>query len=379
MFGRAYYYNNNSIKNKNFDIKSIFHLPNKITLALLTIIFTSILCLYSSKGGNLYPWAIKQIFFACFSLSIFALIASVNIKLIYKYAYHILFISIILLILVIPLGRRTLGAARWIDFGFLKFQPSELAKIAVIISLSKYFSSIKIKNIYSLTGNICAILLVFPIICLVVIQPDLATTIIITCLVFIMMFAIGVAKSKFIYLAVTGIFCAPIIWLKFLKDYQKLRIINFLFPENDPLGSGYNVIQSKIAIGSGGLFGKGFLKGTQGQLNFLPEHHTDFIFTIIGEEFGFIGALVIIGLYLYIVFYGLNLTKKISSSFARLLCIGSSSLIFLHMFVNIGMTISLMPVAGIPLIMLSYGGSHLIIGTICVAIIANIDIHKKSL
>ena len=182
----------------------------------------------------------------------------------------------------------------------------------------------------------------------------------------------------YFYLSFLSLLLAsPFVWFKFLKDYQKLRIINFLFPENDPLGSGYNIIQSKIAIGSGGFFGKGFLKGTQGQLKFLPEHHTDFIFTIIGEEFGFIGAIILILLYGYLIYYGYSVANKTNSTFGKLVAIGCSTILFLHLFINIGMTASLMPVAGIPLLMLSYGGSSLLLGVICVALIINIDINKS--
>ena len=270
-----------------------------------------------------------------------------------------------------------LGASRWLDFGVFMVQPSEYAKVAVILVLAKFFSNINVKRIKNFSTTVVAFIIILPIFTLVVLQPDLATSIIIVSLTAIMLFVAGVPLWEFILAGSMVIVSAPIVWIKLLKDYQKLRIINFLFPESDPLGSGYNIIQSKIAVGSGGFLGKGFLEGTQGRLRFLPEHHTDFIFTIVGEEFGFVGAVALILLYLYIVFYGFTVARNTNSTFYKLVATGCASLIFLHMFVNIGMTVALMPVAGIPLIMFSYGGSSLMIGLICIAIIINIDINKN--
>ena len=194
-----------------------------------------------------------------------------------------------------------------------------------------------------------------------------------------MLFTVGIPKWEFISAFVLMVLSLPIIWVKCLKEYQKLRVINFLNPENDPFGSGYNIIQSKIAIGSGGVFGKGYFQGVQGRLRFLPEHHTDFIFTNVCEEFGFIGALIVISLYLLITMYGFRVASQTNSVFCKLIAIGCSSLIFLHMFINIGMTSGLLPVAGIPLVMISYGGSSLLLGVICIALIVNVDINNNIL
>jgi len=366
-------------KNSNFNRFAIFEAPKSILLSLFFILTSSVLCLYSSNGGNMIPWAIKQVYFIIFSLCIFYVLISINVKYLFNYAYIFLFIVCILLIIVIPFGKRALGASRWIDFGFITLQPSEFAKIAVVLALSKFFSKINSTKIYKFSTLFYAFLIISPIIALVVIQPDLATSMIILFLSVVLIFCAGTPKKYFIAGFITLLFSLPFIWLKFLKEYQKLRIINFIFPENDPLGSGYNVIQSKIAIGSGGPYGKGFLQGTQGRLKFLPEHHTDFIFTIVGEEFGFIGSLIIIFFYLYIIFYGLTLTKKVNSVFGKMVCIGCSTILFLHLFINIGMTIALMPVAGIPLIMFSYGGCGVLLGLMCVALIINIDINKNIL
>ena len=325
------------------------------------------------------PWAIKQIIFILISLIVLFCVVSLNIKIIYNFSYKSLFVSLCLLALVIPFGRKILGASRWLDFGVIMFQPSEIAKVTIILSLARFFSRMNVKNFSNFVTKIRLAIFFSPTLFLVALQPDLATSIIILAIIIIMVFAVGFSIRNFIVAGLLIFISIPICWLKFLKEYQKLRIINFLFPENDPLGSGYNVIQSKIAVGSGGFFGKGFLEGTQGRLRFLPEHHTDFIFTTIGEEFGFVGSVVLIVMYLYLIFYGFKVSSKSNSVFCKLVAIGCSSLLFLHLFINIGMTISLLPVAGIPLIMLSYGGSGMMLGVICVALIINIDINKNML
>ena len=360
-----------------FNKFAIFEAPKSVLLTVCTILTASVLCLYSSSGGAIEPWAFKQIIFITISFTVFYVIISVNIKIIYKFSYISMICVIILLLAVIPFGKRVLGASRWLDFGVFMVQPSEYAKVAVILVLAKFFSNINVKRIKNFSTTVVAFIIILPIFTLVVLQPDLATSIIIVSLTAIMLFVAGVPLWEFILAGSMVIVSAPIVWIKLLKDYQKLRIINFLFPESDPLGSGYNIIQSKIAVGSGGFLGKGFLEGTQGRLRFLPEHHTDFIFTIVGEEFGFVGAVALILLYLYIVFYGFTVARNTNSTFYKLVATDCASLILLHIFVNIGMTVALMPVAGIPLIMFSYGGSSLMIGLICIAIIINIDINKN--
>ena len=362
-----------------FNKKAIFEAQKMILFSILAIFAVSILCLYSAAGGVCSDFVLKQIFFITISLGVFFTIISVNIKIIYKVSYVSLLIAIGLLTVVIPFGKRVLGASRWLDFGFVMVQPSEFAKIAVILVLARFFSRINVKQISRFYTTIFAFLLISPVFVLVVIQPDLATSLIILFIVSIMLFTVGIPKWEFISAFVLMVLSLPIIWVKCLKEYQKLRVINFLNPENDPFGSGYNIIQSKIAIGSGGVFGKGYFQGVQGRLRFLPEHHTDFIFTNVCEEFGFIGALIVISLYLLITMYGFRVASQTNSVFCKLIAIGCSSLIFLHMFINIGMTSGLLPVAGIPLVMISYGGSSLLLGVICIALIVNVDINNNIL
>ena len=359
---------------------AIFKIPKIVMLSLCLILLFSILCLYSADGGSMYPWAIRQLLYIFLSIIIFVILININIDKLYKLAYPLLMLSIFLLAITMVIGKHAMGASRWINFGYFSFQPSEFAKITVVLALAKFFSRINPKDITNFVkSTFFAILLISPVIGLVAIQPDLATSIVILIVCAIMLFVIGISKKQFIFVGLSIISFMPIAWFKLLKEYQKLRIINFFIPENDPFGSGYNIIQSKIAIGSGGIVGKGFLEGTQGKLHFLPEHHTDFIFTSVGEEWGLIGSIVLIVTYLYIVFYGFSVVQKINSIFCKLIIIGCTALIFVHMFINIGMTVGLMPVAGIPLMMMSYGGSSLLLGISCIALMVNIDIHQQNI
>lgn len=364
-------------KFSTFNIKNIFEVPIYTLIAMFTIFALSLMSLYSSDGGSIFPHTFKQMCYIIFSLLCFVFIISINIKYIIDYAYLFLIAITILLALVIPFGRNIMGASRWLNLGFVALQPSEFAKIAIILALAKFYSNIKAQKIYRLSTTLKAMMIVIVPVGLTVIQPDLATATIMLSLTVIIIFISGAPKIQFYIAGMLTIISIPIAWVYALKDYQKLRIINFLIPGQDLLGSGYNVNQSKIAIGSGGLIGKGFLHGSQGQLKFIPEHHTDFIFTIICEEFGFIGAIILIGCYVYLIYYGFLVVNKTSSVFGKITAIGCSSLLFLHMFINIAMTIGLMPVAGIPLLMMSYGGCGLLLGVICVSLIVNVDIHKN--
>ena len=363
-------------ENDILDFKNILKIKKSVIITLCFILFTSILVLYSSDGGRFSSFVIRQMISIAVSLIIFIFIVSLNIKIIEDNTYKFLFFITILLFIVIPFGKKTMGASRWINFGFFTIQPSEFAKIAVVLACSLFFSQIKTKRIYKLLTYIGFIIMFCVPLGLVVIQPDLATFIIIFATIAILFFSSGIPiKYIILFLFLVAIFL-PICWYNFLQDYQKLRVINFLFPDNDPYGSGYNIKQSRIAIGSGGLFGKGFLKGTQGQLHFLPEHRTDFIFTIICEEFGFLGAIIVIFAYLYLIYYGYTVAGSVNSVYGKLICIGCSSLLFLHLFINVGMVIGLMPVAGIPLTMISYGGSSLMMGVLCVSLMICVDINR---
>jgi rod shape determining protein RodA len=366
---RSAYYKKRKLFNP-YAIKEVPFLPLFVFLFLLC---TGFACLFSASSGSFSPWTGKQMIFSLLLSPIFLVIISTNINFIKSISYILFTFSIFLLIIVFFVGKKSMGAVRWINFGFFTIQPSEIAKIATVLALARYYDSVKSEEIAKIKHTIIPILILSPIVTLVALQPDLATSIIIVAITAIVLFLVGMPMWRFYAATGTVVVLAPILWSK-MKQYQKLRIINFLNPENDPLGSGYNVIQSKIAIGSGGLFGKGFISGTQGQLKFLPEHHTDFVFTMIGEEFGFLGAFVFLLGYSYLIYYGFKVSFKARSVFAKIVSLGCTSILFLHAFINIGMTVALLPVAGIPLPLLSYGGTIMLITIVCFALIVNIDI-----
>lgn len=342
---------------------------------ILTLFCIGTLMLYSAAGGNLKPWAALQLKRFIFFIPICLLISITNIKIIFKYAYFSYLISILLLIYVDIYGVTSMGAKRWVDLYIINLQPSELVKITLILALSRYFHNIHIKKIKSIYSLITPIILTLIPVYLILKQPDLGTSLILLSTAILIFFIAGVGISKFIISAISIILSIPLLWHN-LKDYQKQRIITYLNPENDPLGAGYNIIQSKIAIGSGGLLGQGYLSGSQGQLNFLPEPETDFIFTMIAEEFGFIGSMIVIILFSLLFLRLINITTKIKSSFGKYLVAGILTFLFLHFFINIAMVIGIIPVVGAPLPLISYGGTILIITLISLSLILNIEVNK---
>ncbi|UCC95911.1 MAG: rod shape-determining protein RodA, partial [Candidatus Omnitrophota bacterium] len=283
-------------------------------------------------------------------------------------------LNLILLIAVIFFGKEVMGAQRWLSVGGVRFQPSEISKATTILILARFFSAAKgnnrVKDFFLPLGLV--VLNAF----LIFKQPDLGTAAILIILFAMMGFSSRVKKRYFTIVLLVGLLLLPLGW-KLLEDYQKQRLIVFLNPNVDPLGAGYTIIQSKVAIGSGKLFGKGFLSGTQNQFNFLPERHTDFIFTVIAEEWGFFGGSVLLFVYWIILKKILDTARSLKDSFAQYLIQGISSLFFLHIFVNIGMTLGVLPVVGLPLIFLSYGGTHLLVSFMLMGILFNISQNQK--
>lgn len=285
--------------------------------------------------------------------------------------------NLIMLVAVMLFGHAALGAQRWIQIGPVSLQPSEFSKLIMIICMASVLEE-RVGNLNTLRDLIpIAIYVGIPFI-LVLKQPDLGTSLVFMAIFFGMIIACGIPWRILFGLMVAGTACMPLIW-QFLKDYQKMRIMVFLDPNVDPLGSGYHIIQSKIAIGSGGLFGKGLFAGTQSQLNFLPENHTDFIFAVIGEEFGFVGAVILLLLYLILLLRGIQIAKESYDVFGRLLAVGITSMLAFHVLVNVGMTTGIMPVTGIPLPLVSYGISALTTDILAVAILMNIHMRKQKL
>jgi len=268
-----------------------------------------------------------------------------------------------------------MGAKRWIDLGFTRIQPSELTKLAIVVMLAKYFYKIQSTHLNDVPRLLLAILAVIIPDILVIKQPDLGTGIIILIIATVMFFATGVDIKKFIVVGIGTLISLPLLW-SLLHDYQRKRMLMFLNPDDDPLGSGYNIIQSKIAIGSGGALGKGLSHGTQSHLRFLPEYQTDFIFATFAEEFGFVGCIALICLYALIIMHCLSIAANAKNQFSKLLVIGITTTFFCHVFINIAMVMGMMPVVGVPLPLLSYGGTMLFSMLIGFALIANVHVHK---
>ena len=315
-----------------------------------------IVMLYSAANGHWRPWALNQSMRFGLGFAVMITLALTDVRVFMRYAYAFYFVALVLLIVVEITGHIGMGAQRWINLGFMKLQPSELMKIALVLALARYFHSSSLQSIESIKGIIApALMVLFPAF-LVMTQPDLGTALMLVFTAGAMFFIVGVQLWKFGVVILTAIVSMPIAW-HFLHDYQKNRVLTFLDPERDPLGSGYHIIQSKIALGSGGVFGKGFLNGTQSHLNFLPEKHTDFIFTMFSEEFGLIGAVFIVILNFLILAYSYSFALKSSSYFGKLAAIGIATNFFFYVFINMAMVLGLIPVVGIPLPLISYGGT----------------------
>lgn len=346
-----------SFKNQTLSIREKFqNLSFSYIFIICILAAVGITMLYSAANGSWQPWALNQLMRFGLGLGVMLFLAMVDIRIFMRYAYIFYFFVLILLIIVEVTGHIGMGAQRWINLGFIKLQPSELMKIALVLALARYFHSSSLQSIESVRGIIVpALMVLFPAF-LVMTQPDLGTALMLIFTAGAIFFAVGVQLWKFGVVILGGIICMPIAW-HFLRDYQQNRVLTFLNPERDPLGAGYHIIQSKIALGSGGMFGKGFLKGTQSHLNFLPEKHTDFIFTMLSEEFGLIGAVFVVIVNFLIIAYSYSFALKSSSYFGKLVAIGLATNFFLYVFINMAMVLGLIPVVGIPLPLISYGGT----------------------
>ena len=354
----------------------------KLDFILLTsVLLLSILSLfvmYSTDGGEILfhtkSHFSKIILF--FPLMIF--IAFFNIKWWHNFSY-LFYVSVILLLIYVSFfGIKSSGSRRWMDLYLFNLQPSELMKIAIILCLAKYYHRIKIENVNSITSIMTVVTIILIPIIMVLSQPDLGTSILIAASGLIVLWLGGVKIKYFIYSFIVFLISLPFV-ISFLKPYQKLRILTFLDPDRDPLGAGYQIIQSKIAIGSGGLEGKGFLKGTQSYLDFLPEKHTDFIFTLFSEEFGFIGSVVLLILYSIIIIRILRIGAISRSNFSRLFCFGFAFAIFIYIVVNLSMVLGLLPIVGSPLPIMSYGGSSMLATMIGFGIVLSAKINHKQM
>jgi rod shape determining protein RodA len=359
-----------------FDRRLLLHIDWLLLSVTVLLALGGLASIYSttySQGLYLYQ---KQIWWLIIGSILILPVIALDYSLLERYAYPIFTLAVVVLVITLVLGRSVAGTQRWLSLGFISFQPSEFAKIAFVVVLARHLGSLNIprEGLGLKPLFIPAALLLVPFL-LVAKAPDLGTALIFFLIFSSMMLAVKVRIRTIVGIVIALAPAVPLAWMA-LKDYQKARLLGFIDPTEAPLGSGYHVLQSKIAIGSGGLLGRGFTKGTQGSLMFLPEHHTDFIFPIVAEEWGVIGSLTLLALFLTLVLRGLNTAKNSKDRFGLLLALGITSMFFWHILINIGMTSGLLPVVGVPLPFFSYGGSFLVTSLISVAILVNISMRR---
>ena len=359
---------------------SFFQKVKKLDFILIFCIILlsaiSLLVMYSTDGGEILYHTKSHFIKLLTFFSLMMVISFFNIKLWHITSYFIYFVIILLLIWVSAYGIKVSGSQRWINLYFIVLQPSELMKIGIILCLAKYYHRLKIENVNSFTTIIISLSIIIVPIILVLSQPDLGTSILIALSGLIVLWLGGVKMKYFFISLISFLISLPFI-ISFLKPYQKMRILTFLDPDRDPLGAGYQIIQSKIAIGSGGITGKGFLKGTQSYLEFLPEKHTDFIFTLFSEEFGFVGSICLLLIYSIIIIRIIRIGAISRSNFSKLFCFGFAFAIFVYIVVNLSMVLGLLPIVGSPLPILSFGGSSLLATMIGFGIVLSAKINHK--
>ena len=348
----------------------------KLLLLILSLGIISLFAMYSSEMGNfsyhtqnhLYRFSIFFLFFIAISFF--------KIEFWYKFSYLFYFIVLILLFGVDLFGVTASGSKRWISLFFINLQPSELMKVSLIIFLARYYDKIPTTNVNNLKYIFIPFLSFMIPAFLVASQPDLGTAVLIAISGLIVIWLTGFKIKYFLY-SFFVLFCLIPIGISFLQPYQKTRILTFLNPERDPLGAGYQIIQSKIAVGSGGIFGKGFLQGSQSYLDYLPEKQTDFIFTLFSEEFGFIGSLILLTIYALIIYRIAVIGSESRNNFARLFCFGFAAAFFVYVTVNMAMVLGLLPIVGAPLPIMSYGGSSMLSIMIGLGIVMSCKIHNQ--
>ncbi|PIZ33365.1 MAG: rod shape-determining protein RodA [Alphaproteobacteria bacterium CG_4_10_14_0_8_um_filter_37_21] len=352
-------------------------LPWPLIGVILIIAGLGILMLYSAANGNLHPWAFKQLLRLFVGLILMVIVALIDMRTWIASAYFFYAATLALLVFVELLGFVGMGAQRWIDLYIFNLQPSELMRLALLLALGRYFYTADSKEMRNWRFLVPPVIMIVLPVALVCRQPDLGTALLLMMGATSILFVSGIHWGYFLGVSCTALASAPVLW-SFLHTYQKNRILNFLTPERDPMRTGYHVVQSKIALGSGEVTGKGFLKGTQSHLNFLPEKQTDFIFTMYGEEFGFLGCIFLIALYCIWLLGSLEIALNCKHRFGQLLGVGITLSFFVYVFVNIAMVMGLLPVVGIPLPFFSYGGTALITLLISQGVLFSVHIHTKS-
>jgi len=346
-----------------------------LVLCLAAASAFGVVMLYSVAGGHFEPWAMKHIQRFIIGFMVLCTVAIIDIRWWLRVSFPLYIISLLLLILVELVGTTAMGAQRWLTLGPVQIQPSEFMKITLVLALAAYFQYTP-PNKVSQFWRVCLALLMIGVpVALVVHQPDLGTAVLLLAGALGMMFASGIHWAYFVTGGVSATVALPFLWT-FLHTYQKQRILTFFKPESDPLGAGYHIMQSKIALGSGGVSGKGLMNGTQSQLNFLPEKHTDFIFTTMGEELGLLGCLALLCVYFIILAIGLKISLKAKNRFGAMVAMGVCMTFFLYIFVNVAMVMGLLPVVGVPLPFVSYGGTAMMTLMFGFGLLMNVWVHR---
>ena len=357
-------------KFRNFDYILLF--------CIIILGFVSLVTMYSTDGGQVL-FHTKSHFTKLIVFTIMMLIISfINIKYWFALGYLSYLVVIGLLVGTYLFGITSSGSQRWINLYFINLQPSELMKVFIILCLAKYFHRMKLENVNSIYTILTSLIIIMLPMGLVIVQPDLGTSLLIGISGIAVLWFAGVNHKYFIYTMLGFVISLPFI-IAFLKPYQKLRVLTFLNPDRDPLGAGYQIIQSKIAVGSGGIFGKGFLKGTQSYLEFLPEKHTDFIFTLFSEEFGFVGSAILLVIYAIIIYRIVVIGASCRSYFAKIFCYSFGAAIFVFITINMSMVLGLLPIVGSPLPIMSYGGSSMLATMIGFGIVMSARVHNQQL
>ena len=370
-------YQHRRLSSNNFGFFQKFKNFDYILLVCILLLgFISLATMYSTDGGKVL-FHTKSHFTKLVVFTIMMLLISfINIKFWFSVGYFSYIVVIGLLFWTYFFGITSSGSQRWINLYFINLQPSELMKIFIILCLAKYFHRKKLENVNSIYTIITSLIIILLPMGLVIVQPDLGTSLLIAISGIAVLWFAGINHKYFIYTVLGFLISLPFI-IAFLKPYQKLRILTFLNPDKDPLGAGYQIIQSKIAVGSGGIFGKGFLKGTQSYLEFLPEKHTDFIFTLFSEEFGFVGSALLLIIYAIIIYRIVSIGASSRSYFAKIFCYSFGAAIFVFITINMSMVLGLLPIVGSPLPIMSYGGSSMLATMIGLGIVMSAKVHSQ--
>tara|TARA_B100001063_G_scaffold106250_1_gene99176 strand:- start:1207 stop:2334 length:1128 start_codon:yes stop_codon:yes gene_type:complete len=370
-------YQHSRLNKSSFNLFQKFKNFDYILFACILLLgFISLSTMYSTDGGKILFHTKSHFTKLIIFTAMMIIFSFINIKFWFSIGY-ISYLAIIgLLIWTYLFGITSSGSQRWINLYFINLQPSELMKIFIILCLAKYFHRMRIESVNSIYTILTSlIIIIFPM-GLVIVQPDLGTSLLIAISGIAVLWFAGINHKYFIYTMLGFIICLPFI-IAFLKPYQKLRVLTFLNPDRDPLGAGYQIIQSKIAVGSGGLFGKGFLKGTQSYLEFLPEKHTDFIFTLFSEEFGFVGSFILLMIYAIIIYRIVAIGASSRSYFGKIFCYSFGAAIFVYVAINMSMVLGLLPIVGSPLPIMSYGGSSMLATMIGFGIVMSAKVHNQ--